>query len=294
MSKKLEDKIEKLEALLDQKDIEIRSFKKELVVLNEQIENLIDKLQNQIQFSLKIQEKLVPTEIPNIPGFEFSNKFIASPVTGGDYFDIFEIEDKFRFSILLSSCNGYGISSLFLIILLKLTTHIETKKGANPEKVLSMIIEELASQISDKDKAHIFYGLINRRNYEMIYCHAGDNYVFHYQAQAKKVEEIESYISAIDKKFKKKITSKTLALNPKDRIVFISEGIRQIENSNGIGFPREKIMDILESEGKKSVHEIRNEILFQIQKWSGKKELKKDITVLVAEVKERVLKLAKT
>ncbi len=294
MSKKLEDKIEKLEAMLEQKDIEIRSFKKELVVLNEQIENLIDKLHNQVHFAFKIQEKLVPTEIPNIPGFEFSNKFIASPVTGGDYFDIFEIEDKFRFSILLSSCSGYGISSLFLTILLKLTTHIETKKGANPDKVLSMIVDELISQISDKDKAHIFYGLVNRRNYEMTYCHAGDNFVFHYQAQSKAVEEVESHIPAIDKKYKKKISSKTLILNPKDRLVFMSEGMRQVINSNGISFPRDKIMDILESEGKKSVHEIRNEILFQIQRWSGKKELKKDITILVAEIKERVLKLAKT
>jgi sigma-B regulation protein RsbU (phosphoserine phosphatase) len=294
MSKKLQDKIQSLESLLEQKDLEIKSFKKELVLLNEQIENLLDKLHVQLQFANKIQEKLVPVEIPNIPGFEFSNKFIASPITGGDYFDIFEIEDRFRFSVLLSSCSGYGISSLFLTILLKLTSHIETKKGANPEKVLAMILDELMKEITDKDQVHIFYGIVNRRNYDLTYCHVGDNYVFHYNAQDKNVVELESQYGPIDKKFKKKLSTKTISLNPKDRIIFVSEGLRHIQNPNGISFPKEKIMDILEGDSRKSVHQIRNEIIYEVQKWAGKKELKKDITVLVAEVKERVLKLAKT
>lgn len=294
MAKKTTDsKIEDLELQLEQKDLEIKSFKKELIVLNEQIENLIDKLNNQIQFALKIQERLVPTEIPNIPGFEFSNKFVPSSVSGGDYFDIFEIEDRFRFSVLLSSCSGYGISSLFLTILLKLTTHIETKKGANPEKVIHMIIEELMAQIGEKDKANIFYALINRRNFDMIYCHVGENTVFHYNSVAKEAVVLESFLPALQKGFKKKITSKTISLNPKDRLVMISEGLKEIVSPRGISFPQEKIADILESGSKKSIHDVRNEILFQIQKWNVKKDYKKDVTVLVAEVKERVLKLAK-
>lgn len=294
MSKKLQDKIDQLELLLEHKDVEIRSFKKELIVLNEQIESLLNRIQKQVEFTNKIQSKLVPTEIPSVTGFEFSSKFIASAITGGDYYDIFEIEDKFRFSILLSSCSGYSISSLFLVILLKLMSHIETKKGAAPEKVLNLILEELLVAISEKDKANIFYGLINKRTYDLTYCHAGENFIYHYEANKKSSYEIKPNLPSIEKKFKKKIVSQTVHLNPKDRLVFISEGINHVVNNNGISFPREKIMDLIEGESKATVHEVRNEILFQIQKWSGKKELKKDITVLVAEVKERVLKLAKS
>jgi sigma-B regulation protein RsbU (phosphoserine phosphatase) len=261
--------------------------------LNGQIESLIEKLSNQLKIAYKIQEKLVPTEFPNIPGFEFSTKFLASYVAGGDYFDIFEIEDRFRFSLLLSSCTGYGISSLFLSVLLKLTSHIETKKGAPPEKVISMIAKELSSQITDQDSANIFYALINRRSFEMTYCHQGKNLAFLYQAYEKSVIELKQTGEAIDKKTKGKIQSETISLNPKDCLVLISDGIYKVKNSKDIAFDTNKIKKIIQDYSKKNPHELRNEIFFQLQKWNASKELSKDVTVMVAEVKDRVLKLAK-
>lgn len=293
-SDKLEQRIDELENLVEQKDSEIKTFKKELIGLNHQIESLIDRLSGQLKIAHKIQEKLVPTEFPNIPGFEFSTKFQASYVSGGDYFDIFEIEDRFRFSLLLSSCSGYGISSLFLSVLLKLTSHIETKKGAPPEKVFSMITKELIPQITDQDAANLFYAVINRRSYEMSYCHHGKNLVYLYRASEKDVIELEATGETFTKGFKSKIKSETVALNPKDCLVLITEGIHQVKNSKGISLDVNKIKKMVLDTAKKSPHQMRNEVFYQIQKWNGGKELNKDVTVLVAEVKDRVLKLAKS
>lgn len=291
--KKLEDRIEELEDIIRQKDAELKVFKKELVHLNGQIEDLISKLKKQIQTAVKIQGKLVPTEFPNIPGFEFSTKFESSLVAGGDYFDIFEIEDRFRFSLLLSSCTGYGISSLFLSVLLKLTSHIETKKGAPPEKVLAMVIKELVPQITEQDSANIFYALINRRNYEMTYAHYGFNLALLYQDQEKNIIELESSGPAIGIQTKGKTHAHTIHLNPKDCLVIVSDGVFKVKNSRGTFFDKSRIKKIMLEYSQKNPHELRNEIFFQIHKWSGSKDLEKDITVMVAEVKDRVLKLAR-
>lgn len=292
--KVLEDRIEDLEDQLKQKDAEIKLFKKELIGLNHHIESLIEKLSGQLKIAHKIQEKLVPTEFPNIPGFEFSTKFQASYESGGDYFDIFEIEDRFRFSLLLSSCSGYGISSLFLSVLLKLTSHIETKKGAPPDKVFGMITKELIPQITDQDVANLFYAVINRRNYEMSYCHHGKNLAFLYRAQEKEVIELEPTGEAFTKGFKNKIKSETISLNPKDCLILVTDGIYHVKNSKGAPLDVARVKKLIFENAKKSPHQLRNEVFYQIQKWSGSKDLSKDVTVLVAEVKDRVLKLAKT
>lgn len=290
---KLQKKIASLEQKLEQKDSELLTFKRELNALNEQIEDLIDKLNKQLQISHGIQKKLVPTEFPHIPGFEFSTKFQASYEAGGDYFDIFEIEDKFRFSMLLSSCSGYGISSLFLSILLKLTSQIETKKGAPPEKVVGQIAKELVQEISEKDSANIFYALINRRSYEISYSHYGDNLVYYYDSNKKEITELEPHGSSITNKFKGKAKSDTLSLNPKDCLIMVSEGVKKVKNNKGVNLSSSQILKLLENKISKGPHELRNEVFYQIQKYQGKKELPKDVTVLVAEVKDRVLKLAK-
>lgn len=293
-TKKLEDRIEGLEDQLELKDNEIKLFKKELINLNQHIESLIEKLNGQLKIAHKLQEKLVPTEFPNIPGFEFSTKFQPSYVSGGDYFDIFEIEDRFRFSLLLSSCSGYGISSLFLSVLLKLTSHIETKKGAPPEKVFSMIVKELIPQITDQDTANLFYAVINRRSYELSYCHHGNNLAYLYKFQEKEVIELERTGEAFTKGFKGKIKSETISLNPKDCLILVTDGIHQVKNPKGVPLDVYRIKKLIMENAKKTPHQLRNEVFYQIQKWSGGKELNKDVTVLIAEVKDRVLKLAKS
>jgi sigma-B regulation protein RsbU (phosphoserine phosphatase) len=44
---------------------------------------------------------------------------------------------------------------------------------------------------------------------------------------------------------------------------------------------------------RSGVHEVRNEILFQAEQHSGKSEPVRDQTVIVTEIKDRVIKLAK-
>ena len=102
-NEKFEKKIQELEAALEQKDQDLRIYKKELSDANVQLEKLIVQVNDQLQQSLQLQKFLVPTEFPNIPGFEFSTKFSSSAMSGGDYFDIFEHYDKMRFGLFLNS-----------------------------------------------------------------------------------------------------------------------------------------------------------------------------------------------
>lgn len=293
-NKNLESRVEELESLLEKKDDEIKLFKQEMTSLNEQIEDLIEKLTKQVNVALSLQKKLVPTEFPNIPGFEFSTKFQGSMESGGDYFDIFEIEDRFRFSILLSSCSGYSISSLFLSVLLKMTSQIETKKGAPVEKVVGLLFKELLPQMTEKDSANIFYALINRRNFQIDYCHYGNNLIYYYNSQEKKLIEIPAQGEALSSKLKGKIQSESLSLNPRDILIMITDGIFRVQNNKGQGLEKSKIHKLILDKIEGSAHELRNEIFFQVQRFQSKKELPKDLTVVVAEVKDKVLKLAKS
>jgi hypothetical protein len=42
------------------------------------------------------------------------------------------------------------------------------------------------------------------------------------------------------------------------------------------------------------VHDLRNEILYQVERFAQGKDIPQDATVVVCEVKDRVIKLAKT
>lgn len=291
--KKSKDQAKDLAMRLLAKEAELENFKSEVSKLNKNIEVLVSKIHDQIQVAQKIQETLLPTEIPNIPGFEFSTKFVPSIHAGGDYFDIFELEDRFRFGILMASSSGHGISALFLSILLKLTGQIEARRGTPPDKVVKMIFKEIESQIKEKEYANIFYSIIDRRNFELHHCNKGSNVAFLYKFSEKEVVQLANPSEPLRKDMDPTFKIETVSLNPRDCLVIVSEGIVQTQNANGELFGTKRLEDIIFEKAQSSPHEIRNEILYQLQQFRGSKELKKDATVIVAEVKDRVLKLAK-
>src|SRR6476469_8091482 len=116
----LQSRVRELELELGDREKDLAVFRDELAKANSQLERFIKQINSELKMASTIQKALVPTEFPNIPGFEFSTKFVPSPVSGGDYFDIFEHEDRFRFGIVLASSSGYSMSALFLSVLLRM------------------------------------------------------------------------------------------------------------------------------------------------------------------------------
>ena len=67
--------------------------------------------------------------------------------------------------------------------------------------------------------------------------------------------------------------------------------MKNLENES---FGQERLFNALVSAPKTGVHDVRNHLLFEIKKFLSGREPTRDVTVLVAEVKDRVIKLATT
>ena len=286
-------KIQELEDEVDQKDQDLKIYRRELSQANKELEKLIIQVNDQLQQSHRIQKYLVPTEFPNIQGFEFSTKFSSSSVSGGDYFDIFEHHDKMRFGIFLSSASGYGMSALFLSVLMKMTYEIEDTKSRDPGQVMKGILQELRDQSRPQDLASIFYGVFDRRKFQLTYCNVGQPLAVHYEAAKNRIELLKSdpkpfSPSLLDGEFD--LSNKALELNPSDKLVFCSSGFLALKNKEGQTWGMDEILSVIKRNIKLDVHALRNEIFFQASKFSS--EQPKDLTVIVTEVKERIIKLA--
>ena len=153
--KKLKSEISDLRLQLQAKTVEVSAYQKELLKFSQKLDQLMTQSNDDIQVLNQIHKFLSPTEMPQFPGFEFSRKFVYGSKFGGDYFDIFEHEDKMKFGVLISSATGYAMSALMLSLVLKLSHIMEAKKGMSPSKVMEHIGTELKELATEKDKAHM-------------------------------------------------------------------------------------------------------------------------------------------
>lgn len=282
---KLKSRITLLENELAAKNAEVATYRQEMLKFSQKLDVLMSQIAQDMKILSEVQKTLVPTEIPNIPGFEISRKFVFGSKVGGDYFDIFEHEDKFKFGILVASSSGYAMSALFLSLIIKVSHVLEAKKGNSPEKILQQLAEEIKKLAGPADQTSGFYAVIDRRSFQLQFCSAGqvDGY---YWAPQKALQVLKSSHGAFSQQFADKLTLASLDLEPKSRLCVVTPGLSEVLGAD-------RIAKIINDNSKNGVHDLRNELLFQAQRVAQKEEPIRDQTVVVIEVKDRVIKLAK-
>ena len=280
----LQYKIKKLQQDLDQKQTDLQAYKDEVQRLNAQLKVLIKNIESQLSMATQMQKYLIPTEILQIPGFDFSTKYVAGSIQGGDYFDIFKLKDKYRFAVIVASSSGHAMAALFLSVLIQMSSQIEAKKGSSPSKIIQSLSKKMSNAAKSGQVSDVFLLVVNRRTLEMTYCNAGGIKIW-FQPYDNKSEALQTLIPTsppLGPTNQQEIKEAKVSLNAKDRIVIVSPGLMtSMENQ------KHSIEKLLVKMREKGSHDLRNEIMYQAQK-SG---VQKDMTVLVIDVKDRVLKL---
>jgi sigma-B regulation protein RsbU (phosphoserine phosphatase) len=289
----LQHQILELEKQLQEKSSLVLIYKEEIGRMNAQLEKLIGRVQHELIIGNKIHELLVPTEIPHIPGYEFSSKFKASTVSGGDYFEIIPHEDKYKFAILMSCSSGYSMSALFLSVLLKMTGSIATKKGLSPTDFIKKVREEVMPSLRDADDASLFYAVIDRKKNEMKFAACGDFFVAHYDSTKQDVENIEINSARLKKSNTAfSPTTGTLKLSPEDRFVIASTGLLEQTNEASEAYGRKRLLDVFKTKTRLSTHELRNEFFVDLESFSNRVPAQRDWTLLLMDVKTNLVQLS--
>lgn len=288
------ERVAELEAEVQERQLDLKRFRDELGKANQRLEVMIEQLHQEVKLAHVIQKALVPTEFPHIAGFEFSTKFFPSHVSGGDYFDIFEHDDRARFGVIVSSASGHAMSALLLSVLLKMTGQLEARRGSDPHQVLSDIQDQLKDNMTAGDQADIFYSLVDRRNFEMKYVRAGNIIALHQNSSNGEVQALDSGLGPLGPDFVAPLQSGVVALNPRDRVVLCTRGVIEARNQKGEAYGMERVTRSFLSGPRRGVHELRNHILFEVHKFAQGSEPIRDQTLVVLEVKDKVIKLAKS
>lgn len=288
--KKSVDRVWWLENEIKEKEKLLNRYKSALKSSNERLKNIVEELDSGFFSIRKIHEKFIPLDLPKLPHFRFSYRIQpAARGVSGDFFDIIPLKDPMKFGILLSSCSSYALAALLMSSLLKSPSPLEEQQTA--EDFLKYLSDKVFLSLPKSEEIHVFYGIVNRRDFTLNYSAAG-SFFAGVKSRNGFLTELSSSSHTVHKENKSLFVSHTKALYPGDILVICSPGVLERSNSEGEVFGKSSISSILTQRGDSDVLELRQNILFQVEKFADNMPSHKDQTVLALEVKSRILKLA--
>jgi len=241
-----------------------------------------ERLGQEISVARDVQMGTLPTEMPEIAGYEFGGAFAPADQTGGDLYDFVPLDDT-RLFLLMGDATGHGIGPALSATQVRAMLRVAIRLESSLDDAFIHINDQLCEDLPDDRFVTGFFGLLDAETHTVRFHSGGQGPIMHFQAEMGEYDWHPAttfplgYIPQSDLQ-----PPQTAELDPGDILGLISDGIYEYENEAGEQFGRKGVMRILDDNPDAPAQELVDKIMAAARKHGGTAPQADDITIVLA------------
>jgi len=237
------------------------------------------KLQEEMRLATDIQVNLLPTCMPQIPGYDIAGKSIPAKEVGGDYFDFIQLADHL-IAFCLGDVSGKGMPAALLMANLQATLRGQATLDISCKQCVQRSNKLMFQSTDSKKFATLFYGVLDVKNHQIIYCNAGHDNPYMVM-QDKKIIRLNRGGVVLGFVPEFSFEEDTIAIESGSILVIYSDGITEAMNTQEQEFGEERLADVITGHMAESSESIIQHILGAVNTHIGDMPQMDDMTLLI-------------
>jgi len=278
------DDLEKTKKRLEKQSEELQTSLSSVKEARAVIEKQNLQMQNKLQMGAELQKSLLPKLFPENLDMNFSSKYLPTSQLGGDFFDVVLV-DEHHIGIIIADVSGHGVSAAMIAAMFKALFTNYKQHSLNPAEILNNLNTEFSHMLNTGDFISAFYMIIDTQDYSFEYANAGHPFPLVFQKKTSTVAALDAPGFFIGVFKKSNYISKKSTLDPGDKIMFFTDGVIEIRNSElkqfGL-FRLKKYFNEISASGT-SGRNIIDSIYREILKFNEEGIFDDDLTLLLVE-----------
>lgn len=239
-----------------------------------------ERIEKEISLAASIQQRIIPTQLPKIEGYELTGINIPSREVGGDYYDCIDIGNG-KYALIIADVAGKGISAALLVSTLNAALYSYLEFDL-PLSELADKLNKLIFQSSPSDKFITFFiAILNVESGEINTLNAGHNPILLLRKDGK-LEQIEAVgigLGMLD--FGITYEGKNLILNNGDQLFLYTDGIPEAMNINEEEYSDQKMIDFFHKHSNLSTNDFITSLVADVKSFTGDAPQSDDITMFL-------------
>jgi len=235
------------------------------------------RLEQEIGIARDIQQALLPKNFRDYPHIAVSGVNFPCLSVGGDYFDVFPLDER-RTAFLLADVSGKGLGAALVTTMLQGALSGMTL-GTDPARVLNHVNRFLCDHVEVGRYATMFFGIIDDAG-RLEYINAGHpSPVLLRNATAEEAFTEGSFPVGLVPEAE--FCTATLQLEPNDTLVLYSDGVTEAmdpdEQLYGVG----RLRSVLIGKNEMPLDEIQKTVLESVENFARGARQADDLTMLL-------------
>src|SRR5712692_2371906 len=193
-----------------------------------------------------IQEKLLPREIPQVPGYEIASAWQSARLVGGDYFDILPLGEK-TLGMCIADVAGKGMPAALLMSNLQAAVRGLSSLSVAPH-LLCNRLNSIVYQNTESDRfITFFYAQLDGPGRRLAYVNAGHNAPFVVRADGSH-ERLREGGTVLGVFASRDYEMGSAQLSQGDQVVLFTDGVTEACNAAGEEFGEVRLLRLLQEQ----------------------------------------------
>jgi serine phosphatase RsbU (regulator of sigma subunit) len=235
------------------------------------------RLEQEIGIARDIQQALLPKNFRDYPHLALSGVNFPCLSVGGDYFDVFPLDDK-RTAFLLADVSGKGLGAALLTTMLQGALSGMTL-GTDPARVFNHVNRFLCDHAEVGRYATMFFGILED-NGRLEFINAGHpSPILIRQGAAEEAFTEGSFPVGLVPEAE--FTTSTLNLEPNDTMVLFSDGVTEAMDPEDNLYGVARLREVLQGKTDEPLDEIQKTVLESVENFARGARQADDLTMLL-------------
>jgi serine phosphatase RsbU (regulator of sigma subunit)/predicted ester cyclase len=198
-----------------------------------------ERVEQELQVARRIQQATLPTEVPDLEGWEISPYYRPAREVGGDFYDFLELEDG-RLGFVVGDATGKGVPAALVMSITcgMLEAVTQGLDPSSPGEVLTQVNEALSARIPPNMFVTCFYAILDPKSGHLLYANAGHD--LPYLRRGSDAVELRARGMPLGLMPGLTYEEGEGALREGESVLFYSDGVVEAHDPHGemFGFPR--------------------------------------------------------
>lgn len=247
------------------------------------------RLDQDLELAQRIQQGLLPRELPQVNKLDLSAFYLAAQNVGGDYYDVIELDDH-RVGFAVADVSGKGIGGALMTTICRSVLRAHAGQYDDPAMVLREVNQTMTADIYEDMFVTMLYMVYNTETRELAMARAGHDPAFILHPDEELVQTIESggmAIGLVDGElFGEIIETTRVTLEPGATVLVYTDGITEAMNVSAEEWGKEPLARALVDSRDASPEGMCQTIRERVMGFVGDTPQSDDMTLLILKVQD--------
>jgi sigma-B regulation protein RsbU (phosphoserine phosphatase) len=243
--------------------------------------------QEQIKIARNIQLRLLPTQLPRMPGIAVGAEYSAAQEVGGDYYDIYHI-DHDHLGLIVFDVAGKGVPAALLMAITATFLKMAAPRSRSPAWVLNEVNAALSAEMHRGLFVTAIYAVLKISTGELTLCNAGHPDALVIRSKDLTCERLKPRGAALGllppNRFRTVMEQMMITLHPGDTLLLYTDGVLEARNSRGEEFGEAALAEVGRRCATEGPHRLVTEILAAVRAHAGEAPQYDDTTMLALQL----------